>query len=94
MALQPLQNKIGMDVRRLKQKYGEKLTLMGGIDTQILSSGDPEAIKNEVVAKIRIAGRGGGYIVTSDGPVPPTVSLKSYRLFVETVRKHGSYPLR
>jgi uroporphyrinogen decarboxylase len=93
MALQPLQNKIGMDVRRLKQKYGEKLTLMGGIDTEILSSGDLEAIENEVIAKIRIAGRGGGYVVTSDGPVPPSVSLKSYQFYVETVKTHGAYPL-
>ena len=94
VALQPLQNKIGMDVKRLKQKYGENLTLMGGIDTEILSSGDLQAIKEEVVSKIRMAGKDGGYIVTSDGPVPPTVSLKSYQFFVDTVRAQGSYPLR
>jgi uroporphyrinogen-III decarboxylase len=94
VALHPLQNKAGMDVRRLKEKYGKELTLIGGIDTRILSSGDLRAIENEVRSKIGIAGQGGGYIVASDGPVPPTISLASYRFFVEQARKHGSYPLK
>jgi uroporphyrinogen decarboxylase len=93
MALQPLQNSV-MDIQRLKQKYGTSLTLMGGIDTRVLSSGDFGAIEKEVVTKIRMAGRGGGYIVTCDGPVPPAISLSCYQYFVETVRKYGCYPLK
>jgi uroporphyrinogen decarboxylase len=93
VALHPLQNKIGMDVRRLKQKYGKELSLIGGIDTRILSSGDHHAIENEVRSKIGAAGYGGGYIVASDGPVPPSISFENYKFFVEAVRKHGQYPL-
>jgi uroporphyrinogen decarboxylase len=94
VALHPLQNKISMDVRRLKDKYGKELTLIGGIDTRTLSSGDPQAIENEVKSKIGAAGHGGGYIVASDGPVPPSISLENYKFFVETVRKYGGYPLK
>jgi uroporphyrinogen decarboxylase len=93
-ALQPLQNGIGMDVKMLKEKYGDQITLMGGIDTRVLSSGDVDAIKNEVKSKISVAGNGGGYIATSDGPIPPTVSLKSYNVFVEALKQYGRYPIK
>ena len=91
-ALQPLQIKAGMDLARLKEKYGKELTLMGGIDTDILGSGDFEAIRNEVKTKIAAGGKGGGYIVTCDGPVPPTVSLRSYECFVKAITEYGNYP--
>ena len=93
VGLQPLQTEV-MDLKRMKEKYGDQLTLMGGIDTRILSSGDPTAIEKEVKTKISLAGSGGRYIATSDGPVPPTVSLDSYRLYRQLIAKHGQYPIR
>jgi uroporphyrinogen-III decarboxylase len=93
IGIQPLQNEV-MDIKRMKEKYGDQLTLMGGIDTRVLSSGDPAAIESEVATKIGIAGREGRYIATSDGPVPPTVSLDNYRLFRRLLRKYGQYPLK
>lgn len=92
-ALHPVQNKAGMNVERLKQTYGERLTLIGGMDTRILSSGDLHAIENEVRSKIATAGRGGRYIAASDGPVPPTISFDNYKFFVGAVKKYGCYPL-
>ena len=93
VGLQPLQNDV-IDIKRMKEKYGDLLTLMGGIDTRVLSSGDPTAIEKEVATKIGVAGTGGRYIATSDGPVPPTVSLDSYQLFRKLVKEYGQYPLK
>jgi hypothetical protein len=93
-ALHPLEAKSGMDVRELKEKYDGRLALIGNIDTRVLSFGSLEDIKNEVRSKISIAAPGGGYIISSDGPVPPTVSLSKYRFFVEVVKKYGCYPIR
>jgi len=93
VALQPFQNDV-IDIRRVKEKYGSELTVMGGIDTRVLSSGDFDAIRKEVASKISIAGKGGRYIVTSDGPIPPTVSLQSYQYFRKLVREYGKYPLK
>jgi uroporphyrinogen decarboxylase len=94
LALHPVQNKAGMDVKKLKERYGDELALIGGMDTRILSSGDLDAIRNEVRSKIGVAAKGGGYIAASDGPVPPTISLDSYKFFVEAVKKYGAYPIR
>ncbi|RLF01458.1 MAG: hypothetical protein DRJ59_06000 [Thermoprotei archaeon] len=92
-ALQPLEAKAGMDVRVLKEKYGDRLAFIGNIDVRALSSG-PEAIKKEVLSKLPIAATGGGYIGGSDHSVPPTVSLENYRLFTRILKKYGRYPLR
>ena len=93
LGLHPLQNGVrNMEVNQLKEKYGSQLTLIGGIDTRILSSGNLDAIKDEVSTKILVAGKTGGYIVSSDGPIPPTVSLKTYQFYVEVVRKYGAIP--
>jgi len=93
-ALHPLEAKSGMYVGNLKEKYDGKLALIGNIDTRTLSFGTLEDIKNEVISKISLAAPGGGYIVSSDGPVPPTVSLSKYKFFVEVVKKYGRYSVR
>jgi len=92
VGIQPLQTGV-MDIKRIKEQYGDRVTLMGGIDTRVLSSGSPAEIEREVTTKIALAGRGGRYIATSDGPVPPSVSLENYRLFRRLLNEYGRYPL-
>ena len=92
-ALHPIQGKAGMQVKNLRDKY-ERLTLIGGIDTHVLSNGTFTEIEKEVKSKIQSAGQEGRYIVCSDGPVPPTVSMQNYTFFVKTLKKFGTYPLK
>jgi len=92
-ALQPLEAKAGMDVRELKEEYGDKLAFIGNIDARVLSS-SREAIRVEVSSKLPVAAAGGGYIAGSDHSVPPDVPLENYRYFVELVKKLGTYPLQ
>lgn len=89
-AIQPLEAKAGMDVRKLKDAYGDRLAFIGNIDVRVLSS-TPERIKDEVVSKVSKAAVGGGYIVGSDHSVPPTVSLDNYRYFLRISREVGKY---
>ena len=92
-ALQPLEAKAGMDVRKLKEKFGDKMAFIGNIDVRALSAGK-EAIKREVLSKLPIAMEGGGYIACSDHSVPPSVSLDNYLYFLKLIRKYGKYTLR
>ncbi|MEM1509505.1 MAG: uroporphyrinogen decarboxylase family protein [Thermofilaceae archaeon] len=89
-ALQPLEVKANMDVRELKELYGDKLAFIGNIDARALAAG-PDKISEEVNRKVPIAARGGGYIAGSDHSVPPDVSLSSYRFFSDLVKKVGCY---
>lgn len=91
-ALHPIQVKAGMDLGSLKEEYGDRMVLFGGMDAEVLASGDPGLIKKEVMLRIGQAAPGGGYIAACDGPVPPSVSLASYNLFTRALKRYGKYP--
>jgi uroporphyrinogen decarboxylase len=61
--LHPVQPE-AMDVFRLKREFGDDLTLMGAMRTQdLLPSGTPEEIRDEVRRLKDGLGVGGGYVV-------------------------------
>jgi uroporphyrinogen decarboxylase len=91
-ALHPIQARAGMDLCCLKDRHGDDMILFGGLNTDALASGEIELIKREVISKFEKAVPSGGYIAACDGPVPPSVSLTSYRLFVKAVQRYGRYP--
>jgi len=90
--LQPLEVKAGMDVIELKEKYGDKLAFMGGIDVRLMADPDPIKIEEEIKKKFEVAKRNGGYIYHSDHSVPKNVSFQQYCNVIELVKKYGVYP--
>jgi len=88
--IQPLETKAGMDLFELKKKYGDKITLMGGIDARAMALRG-EALEKEVIEKITFAKKGGGYIYHSDHSVPDNVSFSSYSRLISLVKKYGKY---
>ena len=89
--LQPLEVKAGMDLLELKQRYGDRLAFMGGIDVRAMADPDPKVIEREVSTKLPVAKQGGGYIYHSDHSVPSNVSFQQYCHTIELVRQYGSY---
>jgi uroporphyrinogen decarboxylase len=89
--LQPLEVKAGMDVRELKEKYGDKLSFMGGIDVRAMTDPDPDVIEKEIGSKFEVAKKGGGYIYHSDHSIPNNVSFEQYKRVMELVKKYGKY---
>lgn len=89
--LQPLEVKAGMDLIELKEKYGDKLSFMGGIDTRLFADPDKTKIEQEIKTKFEVAKKNGGYIYHSDHSIPNTVSFKDYCLVMELVKKYGGY---
>lgn len=63
--LDPLQAAAkGMEPRALKEDYGDRICLHGGICTQhLLPGGAPGEVRDEVRRRIEVLGEGGGYIV-------------------------------
>lgn len=88
--LQPMEAKIGLDVRELKQEYGHVLAFMGNIDATKMTA-DPAVVEAEIREKITTARQGGGYIYHSDHSVPPDVSWARYQWIVERVQHYGTY---
>jgi len=89
--LQPLEVKAGMDLVELKEKYGDRISFMGGIDTRLMALDDPKPIEEEIKRKITVAKEGGGYIYHSDHSIPKNVSFQRYKMIIELVKKYGKY---
>lgn len=86
--IQPIETKAGMDLFDLKRKYGDRITLMGGIDVRAMASGG-EILEREVIGKITFAKKGGGYIYHSDHSVPDNVSFENYSRVISIVKEYG-----
>ena len=75
--LHPVQPE-AMDVFRLKREFGDDLTLMGAMRTQdLLPSGTPEEIRNEVRRLKDRLGAGGGYIAGNGITIQEDVPLEN-----------------
>jgi uroporphyrinogen decarboxylase len=65
--LNPLQPRAaGMDLRKIKAEFGDRIAFHGGIDLQYtMSRGSPQEVRQEVADRIRVLAAGGGYICTT-----------------------------
>ena len=89
---QPLEVKAGMDVLRLKEKYGNSISFMGNIDAQNVLTGPKEEMRKNLLHKLKAAA-GGGYIPSSDHSIHSGISIDNYDYFIKLIKKYGKYPL-
>jgi uroporphyrinogen decarboxylase len=89
--LQVIEVKAGMDLVRLYQNYGERLSFMGGIDVRVLYNNDRREIDAELEAKIPIVKQNFGYVLHSDHSIPWNVRHDTYRYFIEKGIELGKY---
>ena len=81
--LQVIEVKAGMDLLRIYKQYGDRLSLMGGIDVRALYTNDRAVIDRELTEKIPTVKQGFGYSLHSDHSIPNTVEYDTYRYFIE-----------
>lgn len=66
-SVHPLQRTAGMDLKTVKEKYGDRFCIIGNIDSsQTLPFGTVDEVVAETKDAIDIAVPGGGYILASD----------------------------
>lgn len=88
-ALNPLEVKAGMQPLTLKEKYGDRLVLHGGVNAVLWDHKD--AIIAEIDRLVPALKQSGGYIFSSDHSIPDTVSLENFRAIVNEVKRVGRY---
>ena len=89
--IQPLEAKASMDIRELRPRYGERLTMFGNIDAMKMATNDPAVIEDEIHAKFAAGMATRGYVYHSDHSVPPQVSWPTYQTIIDMVDRHGWY---
>jgi len=92
-AYHPLQRTAGMDLAAVKNKYGNRICLVGNIDSsRTLPFGTPEEIEAETREALRIAAPGYGYILASDHSLHDGIPVKNILHMFEVARQYGTYP--
>ncbi len=77
--LNPIQpDSKGMEPAGLKVQYGQQLTFHGGVDIiKTLPRGTVDQVQQEVSARVKVLGTGGGYIMCSSHHIQPDTPLEN-----------------
>ncbi len=93
-AYQAIEPQAGMDIAKLKQRYGQHLTLMGNVDcAHLLTFGTTELVQAETRRIIQAAAPGGGFVLTSSNSIHSGVPVENYLAMLEANRRFGQYPI-
>lgn len=74
------------DIYRIKEEYGDRLTLCGNIDVDgVLFRGTPDQVKRDVLEHIERLAPGGGYIVSSSHDLHQLIPLDNIKAMRDAV---------
>ena len=82
----PFEPAAGMDMVKMREKYGKAFYVKGGIDKHVLRK-DKAAIREELEYKMSSVMRGGGTVFALDHRIPNGVSIENYRYYVALGRE-------
>ncbi|MCX7706328.1 MAG: hypothetical protein N2115_08790 [bacterium] len=86
--LNPIETVAGMSIKEMKQKYGNRIFLAGGIDmSQLLAFGDTERVKE--VCRNAIKEAGPGYFIGSTTELDNSTKLENIIALYQVVHNEG-----
>ncbi len=82
----------GMDIYRIKEKYGKTLTIMGNVGQDYpLSRGTVREVEEDIRKRISALGNGGRYVLKSSHDIGDNVKPENFTTMIETLHKYGYY---
>ena len=76
----------------MKDNFGDKFSFWGAIDQQdLLPNGTDEELENDILEKITILGKNGGYMIAPAHIIQNDVTPERVLRFIELCMKHGKY---
>lgn len=85
--IHPCEPNSGMDIVELRKKYGDRLSMLGGIDKYVLYK-SKEEIRHELEYKMQpMMRQSGGIVFGLDHRIPNGVPLENYRYYVSLGRE-------
>lgn len=86
-AYQSIQESGGMDTRKVKELYGDKLTLWAGPQVETLTDGTTEDVRKEVRRFFEIAGNGAGFIFSTSHSVAVGTKYDNFMAMMDEFKK-------
>jgi len=93
-AYESIQPTAGMDIKLLKEKYGDRITLWGGVSNENLIGGKPKDVEADACYAIRYAAPGGGFIYGASHSLAVGASVENILTMKEWRRRFGTYPIQ
>jgi len=87
-ALGPLEPGAGMDYKKIKDIYGNKICLVGNIDVDLLCRGEVDDIVLTVKKIIEDVSIKGGHILSSGNTITSAVNPENYLAMIETAKNY------
>jgi uroporphyrinogen decarboxylase len=87
--LNPVQARAN-DLQKLKKDVQGKMALEGGIDTHLIMTGTPAAVRDEVIRVMEILKHGGGYVCGIDQYFP-NMPAENIQMLWQTAKDIGRY---
>ena len=84
--VEPLDPLGGVSVADAKRRIGDRVALMGGVNTLTLHAGTPEEVQAEAIQKCREGGPH-GYILAAGDMVPPETPIQNLKAMVDVATK-------
>jgi len=82
----------GHEPKDLKDNFGHLFPFWGAIDQQdLLPNGTDEELEKDIIEKISILGKGGGYMISPAHIIQNDVSPERVLKFIELCKNHGKY---
>ena len=83
----------GMDLKKLKNDFGDRILFNGAIDSHhVLIEGTPETVRAETRKVLDIMAPGGGYVAgASHDTILEETPVENVLAMFETVREYGTY---
>ena len=76
----------------MKDRFGDLFNFWGAIDQQdLLPKGTDEELERDIIEKITILGKGGGYMIAPAHILQNDVTPERVIRFIELCKKHGKY---
>jgi len=79
----------GMEPEKIKREYGNDIVFWGGgVDTQnLLPNGSPNEIRDQVLLRLEIFSKNGGYVFNAIHNVQGNVPIENIAAMIETVKE-------
>lgn len=92
--IHPLEPLPATDIISVKEKFGEQIAFLGGIDISHAMPGSHDVVVSEAKRCIAQLAPGGGYILAPSNHLQADVPPENVVTLFETARKFGKYPIR
>jgi hypothetical protein len=93
-AAEPLEYEAGMRLKPLKEKWGNKICLIGNIPaSDLICLGTPDQIISFVKQAILDAADGGGLILGQGANLLADSKVENVQTMIKAIKKYGKYPI-